>query len=311
MSAGPKIQDWPQLATFHDPRSSPDAVPWGRWRLVENMATVDGDWQRRSGWRRHGHWLSMPDSADLRTRPNATSDPIRSLYVHVSPSGHRRLFAASGSIFSQLHDGRWRTLFTGTPADRYQFASVGELVFATNNTEPVRYHVLDSDTFQEIPDLAGIGLSRAGMVVSWKGLVFLADVVMDGVRVGHRVVWSDLNAPLRYLPDTDSVAGFQDLDPGETVLAGVPMGDSLFLFTTLSVWRVTVVGGEAFLSFQQVYHDRNGAGCLAARYSLAVWKDTAIYLSRDGIQTFGAYSATPESPPWMFHATAGVETTDL
>ena len=306
-----KMVEWPTLATFHDPRSSPDAVPWGRWRLVENMATVDGDWRRRAGWRRFGHWMSLPDTADLRSPPDGATDPIRALYVHVSPSGHRRLFAASGSIYSQLHDGRWRTLYTGVPGERYQFASVGDRVFATNSETTPKCHVLDSSTFADIPDLETIGLSRAGMVVAWKGILFFGDVVMDHVRIGHRVVWSDLESPMRFEPTTDSIAGFQDLDPGETILAGIPMGDNLYLFTTLSIWRVTVVGGEAYLSFQQVYHDRNGAGCLAARYSIAVWKDTAIYVSREGIQTFGSYSAVPDQPSWMFHATAGLETGDL
>lgn len=309
--AAPKAIEWPSVATFHDPRSSPDAVPWGRWRLVENMETVDGTWQRRSGWKRHGHWMSSPTTADLRVRPDASTDPIRALYVHVGPSGARRLFAASGSIYSQFHDGRWKTLLTGEVGDRYQFASVGDLVFAVNGAEPVRYHVLDSDNFKTIPSLESIGLYSARMAVSWKGILFLGDVTMDGVRVGNRVVWSGLESPLQFEPTTDSIAGFQDLDPGEVVLAGAVMGDSLYLFTTLSIWRVSVVGGEAYFSFQQVYYDRNGAGCLAARYSLAVWRDSAIYLSRDGVQVFGAFSAAPEQPAWMHHATAAVDTSDF
>lgn len=299
------------MATFHDPRSSPDAVPWGRWRLVQNMATVDGDWQLRCGWRRHGHWTDHPDVADLRIRPDDNEDPIRSLYLHISPSGSRRLFAASSSIYSQFHDGRWRALAAGSVGERYQFAGVGDTVFATNNVDPVRYHVVDSTAFKEIPSLASIGLHRAGMIAAWKGLLFLGDVQMDGIRIGHRLVWSDLENPLQFEPTTDSVAGFQDLNPGETILAGIPMGDYLYLFTTQSVWRVTVVGGDAFLSFQQVYHDRNGAGCLISRYAICVWKDTAIYLSRLGIQTFGTYSAAPEQPPWMFHATFDIETANL
>jgi len=307
---GPKIVVWPKLATFFDLRSTPDAVPWGRWRYVQNMTVFDGVWRRRSGWRRYGWWMTYPDSADL---PMA----VDVLYQHTHPTGQRRLFAATATnIYSQAHDGIWSELGHFDAGDRFQFASVETMVFATNNlAEPV-YQTLDDapdedgQAFHPIPDLQKIAVTKAGMVGSWQGILFFGNVTMDFVQVGHRLLWSDRNNPLKFEPSTDNVAGFQDLDPGEVILAGVPMADAFFIFTTRSIWRVTMVGGTFFLNFQQVYTSRTGSSCLMSRDSLVVWRNTAVYFANDGIYIFNAFATAPEQPAWLYHATKNISYID-
>lgn len=305
-----KTFDWPKVGTFFDQRSPVDDVGWGRWRYVLNMAHDDRNgWGRRCGFVRFGSDMRVPDNADLKTREIDTD--ITALFSHVAPAGFRRLFAGTATqVFSQHFDGRWRVLGDfAAGGQRFQFAGLNSVVVATNNKDLVKYHILDEaldaddQAFHSIQGLKDIGLSTAGSVVAWKGVMFLLDVTMDGVRVGHRVVWSDSNAPLSYVPSADSIAGFQDLDPGETILTGAVLGDALFLFTTQSIWRVTSIGGDEAFGFQQVYKNADGEGCLRGRHCLAVVNGAAVYMGHDSIYVFTPFSAQPESPEWVFRTT--------
>ncbi len=309
-----KTFDWPQVGTFFDQRSPVDQVGWGRWRYVLNMRQDDTHgWGRRCGFLRFGGDMRVAANADLHDRDDV--EDITSLYSHVAPSGFRRLFAgASTQVYSQHFDGRWRTLADFQAGQRFQFAGLNNVVFATNNKDLVKYHILDDaldadgQAFHSVQGLLDIGLSTAGNVISWKGVMFLMDVEMDGVRVGHRVVWSDSNDPLSYVPSTDSIAGFQDLDPGETILAGAVLGDALFLFTTQSIWRVTSIGGDEAFGFQQVYRNTDGEGCLRGRNCIAVVNGAAVYMSHDSLYVFTSFSAQPEKPEWLFRCTKRLAT---
>lgn len=304
-----KTFDWPQVGTFFDQRSPVDQVGWGRWRYVLNMRQDDRyGWGRRCGFVRLGSDMRVPGNADLKTRDDDTD--ITSLYSHVAPAGFRRLFAATAeTIYSQHFDGRWRVLGDFAAGQRFQFAGVNNVVLATNNKDVVKYHILDEaldadgQAFHSIASLSEIGLSTAGSVVAWKGVAFLLDVVMDGVHAAHRVVWSDSNAPLSFAPSDSSIAGFQDLDPGETILTGVVLGDALFLFTTQSIWRVTSIGGDEAFGFQQVYKNADGEGCLRGRNCIAVVNGAAVYMGNDSLYVFAPFSAQPEKPEWLFRTT--------
>ena len=295
--AGPKTYEWPELATWFDTKTPVDRVPWGRWRYLLNMR-VDPQrgWGRRGGFKRFGADLRRPAGADLR----GSLAPITSLYSHTSPRGYRRLYAATNEIVvSQGFDGHWTTREVLAAGNRAQFASLNDVVVVVNGVDYVKYQVVDAATFDLIPELSSIGVSTARGVVSWKGCLFLWDVVMDGVRFTNRVLWSDHQNALSWEPTTDSIAGFQDLAPGETILAAVPLVDALFFFTTHSIWRVTATGDENAFGFQQVYYHKDGEACLRGRHAYAVVRDTIIYLSHDSLYAFNAFSSAPERPDWL------------
>lgn len=307
-----KLLEWPSLPTWMDLRSPADQVPWGRWRYSLNMQSREpGQWGPRCGFIRFGADLRVPDNADLHSRSD--TEPITSLYSHVSPKGFRRLFAATYThVYSMHFDGRWRTLGDWAEGKRFSFASLDDFVVCTNDADDVKIHVLDeqpddespAQSFHTIPELVEIGLRRAGTCWSWKGVLFLADVEMDGIRAGNRVVWSDLKAPYSWAPAEGSIAGFQDLGPGERILAGLPLADAFFIFTTNSIWRMTTVSGDTAFAFQQVYYSETGDGCLRGRYAIASYRDTAVYLANDGIQFFNAFAIAPEQPEWVDRAGA-------
>jgi len=290
-----KVVDWPVLGTWFDTASPVDQVPWGRWRYLLNMRydTYNG-WGRRCGFERFGKNMRRPDGADLA----GTILPITRLYSHQSHRGYHRLYAGAGTVLAtQGFDGKWRSAGAFETSGRFQLASLNNVVVATNGE--IRYQVEGRADFALIPDLANIGLSRAGGVISWKGCVFLFDVTMDGARQGHRIVWSDTNDPLAWSPTTDSIAGFQDLAPGEMILAAIPLADALFLFTTNSIWRVVATGDENAFGFQQLYYHKDGEACLKGRDCIAAGKDTAVFLSHDSLYEFNAFQTAPTKPDWL------------
>lgn len=299
-SSGPKTYEWPGLATWFDARSPVDQVPWGRWRYLQNIHTdAQRGWGRRNGFKRYGAGHRRPDGADLK----GSSAPITSLYSHVSPRGFRRLYAATDEIVvSQGFDGHWTTREVLAAGHRARFASLNDLVVVVNGVDHVKAQVVDGPTFDLISDLTTIGLTSARGVTEWKGCLFLWDVEMDGVRLTNRVLWSDHQDGLSWVPSTDSIAGFQDLAPGETILAAVPLVDALFLFTTHSIWRVTATGDENAFGFQHLYYHRDGEACLRGRFSYAVLRDTVVYLSHDSLYLFNAFASAPERPEWLYQS---------
>ncbi len=297
---GPKTYEWPEMATWFDSRSPVDRVPWGRWRYLLNMRSdPQRGWGRRSGFKRFGASLRRPDGADLR----GSLAPITTLYTHVSPQGFRRLYAATDEIVvSQGFDGHWTTREVLAAGNRAMFASLDDVVVVVNGSDYVKYQVVDGPTFDAIPELTDIGVSTARGVVEWKGSLFLWDVTMDGVRKTNRLLWSDHRLPLSWVPATDSIAGFQDLAPGETILAAVPLVDALFLLTTNSIWRITATGDENAYGFQQVYYHKDGEACLRGRHAYAVVRDYVFYLSHDSIYAFSAFNPAPERPEWLYQS---------
>jgi len=201
--------------------------------------------------------------------------------------------------------------------DRRSFAAVGNLcVFAGGLggevAEGLRYYRADGEeasalTPAEIEDIldetdgpTSIALTSANLVIEWRGVVFYLDVVMEGVRVGHRALWSDFNNPVSVGAAIDSIAGFQDLDPGEFILGAAVSGDSLYLFTDRSIWRVVATGDDEVYRFQQVFKSATGHRCLQAPYTLDVLPDgNMIYVGDNGrVYVYSPYQAAPEEPEW-------------
>ena len=355
MACQTKETPWKDLATWFDNVSPADQVDWGKWRDILNLAFVDKKLSRRGGWRPWGHWTGA-SNADLHDQllqhtwgyearvpgedseviewpdeekclgyipPDTGNEPITSVHNHASNDGERRLLVGTQSrIYEQGVGGYWRVLASklgGSVPDpnvRFRYASLGNLIFATNNVSEPVYYLLDSvpsgcaaRNFHPIPDLRTINLVRASVVVKFRATIFFGNVVMDGVRSSHRMVWSNANAGLEYRLVTGSTAGLQDLSPGETILNAVVMGDSMFVFTDEAVWRCT--GTASGFVFQRVYHSPDRAGCLLFPHSLAVYAGAAIYVGQGGrIYTYSAYSPAPAEQDWANQCTGELRNID-
>ncbi len=298
---------WP-ASTCSDRQNPPDAVPWGRFRDSVNVIVDSEVALRRGGWTRWGSGYDVPD-------PDLHGYGATSIFSWSQERGRRVLLACNsstirrwvppGPLETEL-EGTWLTV-GGPPAleagERRSIAALGDIcVFAGGlggaTAEAIWSYNSRTGVVAALSNT--VGLTSAKLVVEWRGVIFYLDVVMDGVRVGHRAYWSDFNNPTSVDVAVDSIAGFQDLDPGEFISGAAVSGDSLYLFTDRSIWRVVATGDDEVYRFQQVYRSATGHRCLWAPRTLDVLPDgNMIYIGDNGrVYVYSPYQASPEEPEW-------------
>lgn len=304
-----------------DTRSLPHEVAYNGFRWSESMAVNSaGKVCRRPGYERLHSEASPYNNQDLHDQLSASIDePITLLYEAVSTTGIHRLIAGTQTRLYAANDatGNWTLLSdnlggTGVAAcsDRVWFAAQGEdtLVF-TNGFDKPQYWTFDAGPgISEINDLNTLNVTRAQVVGAWKGLVFLANVTADGVRVPHRIMWSDFRKPLSFKPVANSsVAGFHDLGYGEDILGMAVISDSLLVYTLHGIWEAQVTGDASVLSFRQRYAEPlTGTGCLAYKRTLISTGDAHMYFGRDGIYYYDLYQFKPVRVDWIYRASGVV-----
>jgi hypothetical protein len=311
-----------------DVRSSPDLIPMGAFRWHQNFQTTErGRLCRRPGFERflkassynnqdlHDQMLNaqiyLDGSGDPQVR-SAGREAITLLQPVDSLAGWRTLFAASHSRIYELVEstGNWRILGDGFggPASSPQYfdaASLGNTTIFTNNFDKPQSYVLgdtvsgsDLRRTRDIADLDTIGISAAKIVVQFMGVMVLMNVVADGSRRAMRIVWSGYLQPLSWVPGTNSIAGFQDLDYDEEILAAAPLQGALMIYTNKGIWRMSV--SESVFSFKQVYVERRSRDkCLAYPRTLVSTGFTHFFLSRTGIYEWNGFLTEPERVAWL------------
>lgn len=245
-------------------------------------------------------------------------EPITMLYESTSTSGTRKLFAGTQSRIYQLNeaDGNWSIITDGmgSAGTRFHAAQLGDTILFTNGYDAPFAHVLGQPPqgcairrIQAIQDLADMGITQAGIVLSYNGLMLLMDVTQEGTRYTSRIRWSDLNNPLSWKGSNDSLANFQDLDYGERIVAAKELGNYLVIYTTRSIWRAQVQGNTSnVFGFQKVYSEKkNQDKCLVYPNTLVSTGASHFYMGRDGIYEYNQYIPEPDRVEWL-HRGSGV-----
>lgn len=314
-----------------DVRSCPDMVQLGSWRRRDNWISSDkNSLKRMPGWSKAFDGDTTPyNNADLHDQLLALDDsggPQREIPLFLQEfngtTNNRKLVCGTLSRLYCLNQrsGNWAIIADGLGGGlnerrRWQSAQVLDtVIFSNNYNELISWNIgqqstdLMPDATSTIESLSvdtGIALTRAAVLYAWKGVVFMGDVVMDGARYAHRVVWSDFNAPLDWDPGKDgTIAGYQDLAFGERVLAFRELGDYLLCYTNKAIWQIAAVGGDEVWNFRSTYSDyKSGEGCLAYRHTLCNVGDAHIFAGKDGIYLYNLTYQKPEQPEWLYVAT--------
>lgn len=318
-----------------DTRSRPADLAPGSFRWKQNyMCTVDGKLCRRDGFLRSFSDMLYDSTGTLLTVPNhpgsgifyhnhdhhhqgATREPITLLFESTDPSGARRLFDGTQSRVSLLNanTGYWTNLLTGKGAtgSRWKAAELQNVVIFTNNVDDiVSYNIGTGVVSNSIPDLlVTLKVRKAKVVIQYSGFIFLMNLYQDDLSAGapyrkSRVRWSDLNLPLDYDPGKpDSLAGFQDLDYGDEILAAGVLLNSLYIFTRRAIWRCSPAGSTtSTFSFLKVYSEpENQTGCLTYPNTLISDGENFYYLSKETVYRYNPYITAPERPDWLYKAT--------
>lgn len=331
-----KIQIRP-LQGVLDTRSLAEHVPFGGYRWLENVSAVSkGRICRATGFEKLFGEQARYNNFDLHDQLGFNSEgyydsslpltrqPINSIFQAVSTRGISQLLVGTQNRIyaNNATTGNWRVIsdqYGGTPTQNcvqpWRFAQQRNIVVMTNGMDEPIYHILgqplidgDNQGVDTIDSLRLIGLSKAQTVVSWRGFILWGNVVMDGVRADDRIVWSDYDKPLSYKPaKSKSLAGFHDLGKGESILAMVPLGNLLMIYTTTGIWGAQVVGGDEVIGFQQRYTEPEGGNsCLAYPETIVSLGDEHLYFGRDGIYLNSPYLPKPDRVPWMHLASATI-----
>lgn len=256
-------------------------------------------------------------------RSQICREAITLLYEAVSVGGRRKLMAGTKSRLYVLNEraGNYRILLDGQSGAyapdncecaqrRFKVAQVGNIVIITNNFDTIMTWEIDAGpsgcdlwSTEYVPDLQGLGIQKAGVVASWQGFAFLADVQVLNEHQGSRIYWSDLNDPRAWAPGGGSVAGSVDLGLGERVVAISPIGGQLRVYTIRgdekAIYNVSIVGGTEILSFQEIYRGPDG---IEYENSLVNTGNTHVWFSSSGIMVLGEYDRTPQRIEWIYKA---------
>lgn len=246
----------------------------------------------------------------------AKVEPINLIRELVSTTGMRKLLVATQTKIYLLNESTGNYKIIGTnlggvylPSSgirRWRVAQLLDTVVLTNNYDPLKIWVWGQDSIINHADAKNLGIGKVAVVHAWRGLLFLANLEMDGERAEHRIIWSDYNTASSLNPGSSagSMAGQQDLNYGERILAAREVGDYLLFFTNRAIWQVTAVGGAEVVNFRQVYNEPvSGDRCLVYPYTLTSLGDAVMYMGRDGIYLFNLSMPKPERLEWLHRST--------
>ena len=310
-----------------DTRSRPADLAPGWLRYALNFAvTTDGKRCRRDGFDlafsdllfdNNGVSLSAPGdhqgiflhNGDLHHQGMTRTTPMM-LFESTDNTGIRRLFAGTQSSIFLLNEttAYWTTLIQGkgAPGSYWQAAELQNVVSFTNDVDNVQTYNIDTTAVSEIHDLRDtLKVTKARVIVQFNGFMMVMNVLQDGKRQRSRILWSDLNLPMSWDPGAgnNTLAGFQDLDYGDEILAAAPMLGALYVLTRRSIWRVTVGGTPGPFQFTRVYNEpKNQTGCIVYPRTLVSDGENLWYGSRDAIYNYNPYIPAPERQDWLFKA---------
>jgi len=294
----------------------------GGYRWVENMMVLSrGKTCRRPGFERLFAETTPYNNQDLHDQLTFSDrQPITLLFEAVSTTGVHRLIAGTQNRLYALNTGTgtWLTIsdegFGGLPLTScsdtfWTAAQIEDTLVFTNGIDKPKYWTFDAPPgLNDITDLHTLNITKANVVASWKGVMFYANVVADGVRVPHRLVWSDFRKPLSLIPSANvSIAGSHDLGYGEDILAILPLADSLLIYTLHGIWEAQPTGDDSVFSFRQRYAEPlTGNGCLAYKRTIISTGDEHLYMGRDGIYVYNLYTPKPNRVDWIYRASATI-----
>jgi hypothetical protein len=313
-----------------DTRSPASALAKGEWRYLLNFGVTGKNKAGRiPGWDKY---LTRTDynNQDLHDQllnlTGLTRKPVTMLFEAQSTTKLRKMIAGTEQALFALNPstGNWKVISDelGAAGARWRKpAQEGDVVIFTNNLNPPVYWNFDQaandggdQSVSTIPDLADkFSISKVGTVISWKGCIFLMNVVQEGAVRTYRIFWSDYQKPLSYEPGEGSIAGSADIYTSETILAALPLRDRLLVYTNDGIWEGTVgsvLNGPAFSFVKRYEPVKTDEACLKYPNTLVSFGDEHFFASSDGFYVYNLFTEKPTLVPWM-HKSSNLMFDDL
>lgn len=300
---------------FLDTRSTADEVPPNGYRRMINMRVTQlNRLSRMAGWRK-AFDKSTYNNADLHDQLSGyTREQLTFTHSARTLAGFSKLFASTKTRIYALNDAteNWEVISDNRTADIESAAHLENVVVFTNNQDPPGHYFIDQPLIEgqgvaDIPDLKRLNVTKVGLVIEFNNVMFYMDLVRDGIRRTNEIIWSDYKRPVSLYPSTGSLASRFTLDAGDNILGAMPLGDSLFIYTSLKIWEVRAVGLPQIFSFTRRYNPgKPGLRCLAYKHTLVSNGDSHFYWGTDGIYKYDFYDTKPDLVDWIHRASADI-----
>lgn len=263
-------------------------------------------------------------------RPNLCDESVQFLKEITSQTGRRRLMAGTRSRIYVSDDraGSWRILADGlggacnegSDCDcnpvHMQGATLGNTTVLVNNVDPVMLWEFDSSVAgcnqwaaDYVTELLALGVRTAEFVCEFQGFIFIANVIMDGVRIRNRILWSDFNAPHSWTPGGESLAAFTELGSSENILGMKPIGGKLRVYTDQAIYDGVLVGDSQLsqaglvFAFKEIYR---GTAIPKYKNTLIATKNHHYFLGEDELYRMAEYDVEPTAFAWMHNAVGAI-----
>lgn len=327
----PKTDNWTQivlspLSGMLDSRSKPAELTAGSLRYKLNLSI------NRTGSMcvRSGHAvLDFGSTSPALTVPNwdfhrqgGPREPVTFLFEAVATNGSHILYSGTPSRLFTVNNAtsEWTQIASGFDGANWKAATLeDEVVFANNVLSGfgVRYSNIGGLLLGTV--LADSIVNRARVVIRFSDVVMLMNVTLAGADKRYRVMWSDYKVAHDFQTGVGTVAGFQDLDEGDEILAAAEMQGALYIFTVQSIWRCTLNTTQATVdnpsprtfNFLKIYSEpKNQTGCLVYPNTLCTDGRQLFWLGTDTIWTFNPYIIAPTSEDWLLKGSGAMLSDD-
>lgn len=260
---------------------------------------------RDTGWNNadfHNQLLSITGASARK--------PISFLYEVESTLKTTMLLAGTEDALFALNvgTGNYRVL-TSDMGGFKAAAQNQDTIVLTNDFDRPQYWVFDGTAFGSeealsvIPDLETLGITKVGVVVTFRYCTFYMNLVENGRTFANKILWSDADNALSLFPGEESIAGSLDLDTGESILAAHPLANSLLIYTTRGIWEIRPVGGEEFFAATKRYDPgKSSEAVLAYPRSLVSTGETHVYAGQSGIYEYSFFEPKPKLIEWVHKA---------
>lgn len=212
-------------------------------------------------------------------------------YTYLATEGGTLLVDDQGQFFitADASDSMWedvsKSTYTTPESGGWRFVRFGDLVIATNFTDPIQSYDITGGTGTDFEDLDSSAPKARHMAVV-RGFVMVGYCQVSSTVHPQRVWWSAIEDATTWpTPGTDAAiqvqSDYQDLLDGDGVVMGIASGlgsADAIIFMERAVYRVTYLGGALVFSFDKI----EGARGLAASNAFVVVGGLCYYLGEDG-----------------------------
>lgn len=255
---------------------------------------------------------------------NVERSDITMLQSVTTLSKKRRIIAATRETIFSNDDisGNWRVIADGLGDDcgvddrdnsiSFKMVMMGNIAIITNGFDKVIGYDLNDQPAGDnlwsadyVAELQALRISSAKVIGKYGGFVLLGDLVADAEVQSSRLIWSDYNNPMGWIPGGNSAAGYHDFGRGEIVLAIEPIGGLIRIYTSQAIYDGQVIDSEAIFAFTEIYRNPDSASLLRYPNTLINAGDVHYYLGADSIYTTTIWDRSPQRVEWM-HVAAGI-----